>query len=83
MRHGSSATYVMTSDQMFLDGRACTDFKIPKMGQSWMWQGEAKRLDGPQTTLLLDNALGEDELRRRAKKRVRRQLELQGTKDDT
>lgn len=76
MGTGFKGTYVLTSDQTSLDGTPATTGMTPRLGQVWSWQGEAVRLDGPQSTLLLDTSLGHDALHARVARAVKRRLDL-------
>lgn len=72
MGTGFSGTYVLTLDQTSLDGAATPVGQAPRIGQVWAWQGDAVRLDGPQSTILLGTALGHDALRAKVARAVRR-----------
>lgn len=72
-------TYVLTSDQTSLDGARVTPGSRPKLAQVWRWQGDAIRLDGPQSTLVLTDALGQEEWRRKVAHSVRRRFEIPPT----
>ncbi len=68
--------FVLSSQQTFLDGLPCKANSIPRVGQVWSWQGEALRLDGPNSALLLANPIGDVELHARAQRSVRKSLDL-------
>ena len=76
MGTGFGGTYVLTSDQTSLDGTPATTGMMPRLGQVWSWQGDAVRLDGPQSTLLLGTSVGHDALRARVAKAVKRRFDL-------
>ncbi len=76
MGTGFGGTYVLTSDQTSLDGAPATTAQRPRLGQVWSWQGDAVRLDGPQSTLLLGTSLGHDALRTRVARAVKRRMDL-------
>ncbi|WP_299301161.1 Hint domain-containing protein [uncultured Litoreibacter sp.] len=76
MGTGFGGTYVLTSDQTRLDGVPATTGQAPQLGQVWSWQGEAVRLDGPQSTFLLGTSLGHDAWRVRVAKAVQRRFEV-------
>jgi hypothetical protein len=46
------------------------------VGQVFVWQGEPIRLDGPQSVLVLDTPVGQNDLRRRAARIARRRFDL-------
>ena len=76
MGTGFSGTYVLTIDQTSLDGASATTELRPRIGQVWRRQGEAVRLDGPQSTLLLQASVGHDALRARVASVVNRRFDL-------
>ncbi len=69
MSAGFSGTFAIPVAQTDLDGlRAPTPSDL-RPGATWRWQGPATRLDGPQSLLRLDHALGLDRLRARIRTR--------------
>ncbi|MDA8747929.1 Hint domain-containing protein [Litoreibacter sp.] len=76
MGTGFNGTYVLTIDQTSLDGMPATTGWSPRLGQVWCRQGDAVRLDGPQSTLLLGTSVGHDALRARVARAVQRRIEM-------
>ena len=72
MGTGFGGAYVLTLDQTTLDGVPAEIGQAPRHGQVWAWQGEAVRLDGPQSTILLGSALGHDAFHARVARAVRK-----------
>jgi hypothetical protein len=72
MTAGSGGTFVVSWLQTEIDGVASPGAGALAVGASWRWSGTAVRVDGPQDLLNLGDALGQDELRRRAGRVVRR-----------
>lgn len=72
MKTGSSGTFVMSWSQTEVDGLRAASLDLVAVGATWRWTGEAVRVDGPQGPLLLQEAEGGAELRRRAARMVRR-----------
>jgi hypothetical protein len=71
-----SGTYVLTSDQVILNGTKMREGETPTVGQIFCWAGDAMRLDGPQSTLLLEGATKLGDLHRRASKLIARKFDL-------
>ena len=76
MNTGFQGTYVLTSDQIQLDGAACAPDQLPQTGQVWSWQGDEVRLDGAHSPLILTGEIGRDDLRRRVARVVQRKFDL-------
>jgi hypothetical protein len=76
MKNRLDGTYVLRSNQITLDGKPCDAFKMPQVGQTFVWQGEPIRLDGPNSILLLDNVVANTDVRRRAARVARRRFDL-------
>ncbi len=76
MGTGFGGTYVLTIDQTSLDGTPATTGFAPQVGQVWRRQGEAIRIDGQQSTLLLENSLVQEQMRARVAKAVQRRFDL-------
>ncbi len=72
MRTGFRPTFVISWSQTELDGVAAAPAETLVSGAAWCWTGVAVRVDGPQTLLTLDAALGRADLHRRAARMVRR-----------
>lgn len=69
-------TYVLTARQVLLDNRACGAFEAPRVGQTFSWQGDPVRLDGPQSVLVLGGEAAHDDIRKRAARIARRRFDL-------
>jgi len=76
MKTGFTGTYVLTSDQIWLDHQPCGAATVPQTGQTWGWHGDAVRLDGADSPLLLTNEIGRAEMRRRVARVVERKFDL-------
>ncbi|MBW6506339.1 MAG: Hint domain-containing protein [Rhodobacteraceae bacterium] len=74
MTAGASGTFVISWAQTEVDGVPDAALTALTIGASWVWRGEALRLDGPDDLLLLTGAVGEAETRQRAARSVRRLL---------
>lgn len=74
MKTGSSGTFVISWSQSELDGMRNAPVSGLSVGAAWRWTGDAISVDGTREVLLLENALGADELRARAARNVRRML---------
>lgn len=69
--------YVLDARLTRVDGQDFDPLTSLKIGQCWRWGGgDAVRLDGPPSSLLLEGPLGADELHRRVSRVVRRKLAL-------
>jgi len=77
MGTGFGGTYVLATSQTTLDGIPAMTGQLPRLGQTWSWQGGAVRMDGPQSTLLLGDSLTHNDLRTRAARVVCRRFDLQ------
>lgn len=72
MGTGFQGTFVISWSQTEVDGlKAAPSFAL-RVGVSWLWRGDAVRVDGPGELLRLNDADGEEELRKRAAQMVRR-----------
>ncbi|WP_281856172.1 Hint domain-containing protein [Litoreibacter halocynthiae] len=76
MKTGFTGTYVLTSDQIQLDGAASALGQLPQTGQVWSWHGDAVRLDGTHSPLILTGEIGREDLRRRVARVVQRKFDL-------
>ncbi|MEM9583462.1 MAG: Hint domain-containing protein [Pseudomonadota bacterium] len=76
MGTGFDGTFVLTIDQTSLDGRSASRGMWPRIGQVWCRQGEAIRVDGSQSTLLLERSVEQDALRARVAQVVRKRFDL-------
>ena len=76
MTTGLNGTYVLSSDQTFLDGLPCKLNAVPRVGQVWSWQGDATRLDGTDTPLLLTNSSNIDAINERAARSVAKRFDI-------
>lgn len=74
MKTGFRGTFVISWSQTELDGLKSAPVSDLREGASWMWTGEAVRVDGPRGILPLGQSEGEADLRRRAALTVRRLL---------
>lgn len=72
MRARSPATFVFSWAQTEVDGLAAPPPEMLALGAVWRWAGRGVRVDGAQDILLLDEALGQTDLRKRAARMVRR-----------
>jgi len=62
----ASGTFVISWSQCELDGASRAPLSAIRTGATWRWTGEAVRVDGRQDLLILDNAIGMEEMRARA-----------------
>lgn len=76
MNNGLDGTYVLRSNQIALDGKPCGAFEAPQLGQTLIWHGQPIRLDEPGSTLILDTAVGQSDVRKRAARIARRRFDL-------
>lgn len=76
MKTGFTGTYVLTSDQIQLDGATCAPGQLPQTGQVWSWHGDAVRLDGAHSPLILTDEIGREDFRRRVARVVQRKFDL-------
>ncbi|MDQ2093799.1 Hint domain-containing protein [Rhodalgimonas zhirmunskyi] len=72
MGTGFRGTFVIAWSQTELDGLSTAPVQALRAGASWLWHGDVVRVDGPGELLRLEGADGEQRLRRRAAKMVRR-----------
>lgn len=71
---GGGGIYVIPWSQTEVDGLPGAPVAALEVGASWRWEGPALRMDRPGGPLLLSDPEGEDVLRRRAARVVRRML---------
>ena len=72
MKTGSLCTFVISWSQTEVDGLKAASLDLLSVGAVWRWTGAAVRVDGPQGLLLLEQAEGAADLRKRAARMVRR-----------
>jgi hypothetical protein len=72
MKTGSRGTFVISWAQTEVDGVKGASLDLLSVGASWRWTGEAVRVDAPGNLLLLEEAEGKAEMRKRAARMVRR-----------
>ncbi|MBA84896.1 Hint domain-containing protein [Thalassobius sp. S69A] len=72
MRTGYRGTFVISWSQTELDGLRAASVGQLAVGAIWAWHGEALRVDGRNDLLRLENADGEETLRRSAARMVSR-----------
>lgn len=72
METGSQGTFVISWSQTETDGLMAATLDILTVGATWRWTGQAVRVDGPQSMLILTGARGAADLRKRAARMVRR-----------
>ena len=72
MKTGFRGTFVISWAQTDLDGLEAAPLDSLTAGAVWAWHGEAVRVEGPTGLLRLDHANGEEALRKRAARKVRR-----------
>jgi hypothetical protein len=72
MKTGSLGTFVISWSQTEVDGLKAASIDLLAVGAVWRWTGAAVRVDGPQGLLLLQEAEGAADLRKRAARMVRR-----------
>ena len=72
MKTGSLGTFVISWSQTEVDGLTAASLDLLSVGAAWRWTGAAVRVDGPQGLLLLEQAEGAADLRKRAARMVRR-----------
>lgn len=71
MMAGFRGTFVISWRQTDTDGVRAAAIDALNIGASWRWTGAPVRIDGLNEVLVLDDAIGAAELRRRATKTVR------------
>jgi hypothetical protein len=69
---GLYGAFVISWAQTEIDGLDAVGIDALIVGAAWRWSGEAIRVDGPGELLILDNAEGAADLRKRAARVVRR-----------
>ena len=74
MKTGYQGTFVISWSQSELDGSWAAPIDHLRVGASWAWTGEPIRVDGANSVLLLGEATGEADIRKRAAQSVRRLL---------
>jgi hypothetical protein len=74
MRTGYCGTFVISWAQTEIDGITAAPVQALTVGGTWQWRGEALRVDGARDLLQLQGAEGDEALRRRAARAVRRLL---------
>lgn len=72
MKTGSRGTFVISWAQTEVDGVKGASLDLLSVGACWRWTGEAVRVDATGNLLLLEEAEGKAEMRRRAARMVRR-----------
>ena len=72
MKTGSQGTFVISWSQTETDGLRAAPLEILTVDATWRWSGAAVRVDGPQGVLILTEAEGASEIRKRAARMVRR-----------
>jgi len=72
MKTGFKGTFVISWAQTEVDGLQAPPLTVLNVGASWRWTGNAVRVDGSQSVLVLDGAEGVIDVRRRAALMVRR-----------
>ena len=72
MKTGYRGTFVISWTQTELDGLWAAPIGLLGTGAAWRWTGEAVRVDGPQSLLLLSGDPEGADLRRRAARMVKR-----------
>ena len=72
MKTGSLGTFVISWSQTEVDGQKAASLDLLSVGAAWRWTGAAVRVDGPQGLLLLEQAEGAADLRKKAARMVRR-----------
>lgn len=72
MRAGFRCAFVISWSQTELDGVRDAPLELVAVGAAWRWNGAAQRVDGGTDRLLLEEAEGMEDIRRRASRMVRR-----------
>lgn len=72
METGSSGTFVIAWSQVEIDGLPAAPLSAVTVGSTVRWSGEAVRVEGARSALVLDHAIGNAELHQRAARMVRR-----------
>lgn len=74
MTTGLQGTFVISCRQTEIDGLPGWDLSLMNVGSTWRWSGEATCVDAPRNFLKLGDALGQNAVRQRAARSVRRIL---------
>ncbi len=72
MKTGFKGTFVISWAQTEVDGVQAAPLDVLNVGASWRWTGAAVRVDAAQSVLVLEDAEGVIDVRRRAAGMVRR-----------
>lgn len=72
MGTGFRGTFVISWSQTEVDGLNAAPVMALRVGASWLWQGDAVRVDGPSELLRLERTDGKKQIRKRAARLVRR-----------
>ncbi|KAA0912072.1 Hint domain-containing protein [Aquicoccus porphyridii] len=72
MKTGFRGTFVISWSQTEVDGLGAAPVYALNVGATWLWRGEAVRVDGPGELLRLEQADGEQNIRKRAARVVHR-----------
>ena len=72
MGTGFRGTFVISWSQTEVDGLNAAPVMALRVGASWLWQGDAVRVDGPSELLRLERTDGKRQIRNRAARMVRR-----------
>ncbi|SIS65145.1 Hint domain-containing protein [Roseivivax lentus] len=72
MGTGYRGTFVISWSQTGIDGLQAAPLASLTIGAAWSWHGEAVRVDGPNSLLMLDRADDDAFLRKRAARMVRK-----------
>ena len=72
MKTGSQGTFVISWSQTETDGLKAASLDVLAVGATWRWTGAPVRVDGPQGVLVLTEAEGGADIRKRAARMVRR-----------
>lgn len=72
METGFGGTFVISWSQTEVDGLAVAPTESLNVGAAWAWRGDAVRVDGPSELLRLEQADGEENIRKSAARMVRR-----------
>ncbi|QFS81761.1 hypothetical protein FIU97_03135 [Roseivivax sp. THAF40] len=83
MGTGYRGTFVISWSQTGIDGLEAAPLASLTIGAAWSWHGEAVRVDGPNSLLMLDRADDDVFIRKRAARMVRKLVgaALIGVKD--
>jgi hypothetical protein len=72
MGTGFGGTFVISWSQTEVDGLEAAPIESLTVGAAWAWRGDAVRVDGPTELLRLEQEDGEENVRQRAARMVRR-----------